>query len=183
MQPADALAQLQIMVQADEDPVLTVPELALYLARARRPDRSGNLPTNTSDAAAWIAATAVTVGEVVAAGDGRYWRCRIAGTTAATEPSWPNLATTIVTGWAFTDGTVVWEDAGGEWAPTWDLNWAAAELWRIKAGKARCRSDIEDQGLRIARSKIAAGCMEQSRSFMARRGSSTSTALGRFETG
>lgn len=178
MDTTDALAELRLLAAPEEDPQLTPEELMTVLDRARRPDLSGNLPLNTSAASAWAAATAYTVGTVVkqSPASGRYWRCRIAGTSATTQPSWPDLSARLVTSLVITDGSVVWEDAGGEWAPTWDLNAAAALAWRAKAAKASCRVDIDDNGQRIARRQVIATCLEMANRYRRRSGTLTTAA-------
>jgi len=59
--------------------------------------------------AAWTASTAYLAGEYVqptaTGGNGHLYRCTIAGTTGATEPSWPLTENSTVT-----DGGVTWEE-------------------------------------------------------------------------
>ena len=59
--------------------------------------------------AAWLKSTAYLVGEYVqptaAGGNGHLYRCSVAGTTLATEPSWPLTENATVT-----DGGVTWEE-------------------------------------------------------------------------
>lgn len=63
-----------------------------------------------ADAAAWVAATAYAVGDIVKPTTGtglHYYRCTVAGTShASTEPTWPTNGSTV------SDGTVTWDDAG-----------------------------------------------------------------------
>jgi hypothetical protein len=57
--------------------------------------------------AAWAASTAFSVGDIRRASteqaSGLFFRCTTAGTSAATEPSWPNNIGDTVT-----DNTCVW---------------------------------------------------------------------------
>ncbi|MBF0424671.1 MAG: hypothetical protein HQL66_02470 [Magnetococcales bacterium] len=63
--------------------------------------------TVTVDPPAWSATTAKAVGEIVKPGTGtHFYRCTEAGSTGATEPTWPTDGSTV------TDGTVTWQDAG-----------------------------------------------------------------------
>ena len=61
----------------------------------------------TVDPVAWTATGAQVVGAIVKPGTGtHFYRCTVAGTTAATEPTWPTDGSTV------TDGTVTWQDMG-----------------------------------------------------------------------
>ena len=51
------------------------------------------------------------------------------------------------------------------WAPTYDLNAAAAEGWRWKAGKAAHRFDASTDGQSMHRSQIAAACERMARHY------------------
>src|SRR5580658_436073 len=59
--------------------------------------------------AAWLASTAYLVGEYVqptaTGGNGHLYRCTAAGTTTATEPTWPLTENSTIT-----DGGVTWEE-------------------------------------------------------------------------
>ncbi len=61
-----------------------------------------------ASASAWQATTAYVVGGFVIPGtaNGHYYKCTTAGTSDATEPTWPTDGTTV------TDGTVEWLDMG-----------------------------------------------------------------------
>lgn len=71
----------------------------------------------------WTANTVVTVGTLVqpTASNGRYYRCKVAGTTGSTQPTWPKTPKlkTVVDGsvtWEFVDylRTLEVKDPGGE---------------------------------------------------------------------
>jgi hypothetical protein len=66
------------------------------------------LPADPADVGAWQSETAITLGEIVVptTANGHYYQCTTAGTTAASEPTWPEDGTTV------TDGTAVWTDMG-----------------------------------------------------------------------
>lgn len=62
-----------------------------------------------ASAGTWVATTAVVLGELkkpTSAND-HYYRCTTAGSTGASQPTWPTDTEATVT-----DGTVVWEEAG-----------------------------------------------------------------------
>lgn len=51
--------------------------------------------------------------------------------------------------------------ADANWAPTWDLNAAAAEGWLRKASKAVSRFSFSEDGQRFERAQIYAHCIRQ----------------------
>jgi hypothetical protein len=100
-----ALEQLAMDVDSASWPALDDTELGVIIDRAAMVDFGGNPPTNVDTAATWESATAFTVGQVIQV-DERWWRCVVAGTTAVTEPSWPNLEGEERSSFRFIDGTV-----------------------------------------------------------------------------
>lgn len=63
--------------------------------------------TVTVNPEAWAATTAKVVGDIVKPGTGaNFYRCTVAGSTDASEPTWPTDGTTVA------DGTVTWQDMG-----------------------------------------------------------------------
>lgn len=178
MTEADALEQLVAMVDADTDPTLDPIELLECLAVGRRTDPSGNSPRNLSTAPAWATATAHVFGDVIHE-NRRWWRCHLAGTTAATEPTWPELEGRPLSRASIYDGTVTWVDNGGAWAPTFNLDAAAAAGWRRKAGKVAPRFDFTTDGQQFRRSQLFAHCMEMAVVHEGRVGGSASFAGGR----
>lgn len=163
-----ARARLERLVQWDIDPALTVDEVDDLLAVARRRDSAGNGPSNTTDAGTWAASTEFLAGTIirVASTPVRYWRCVTTGISHAVEPSWPNLAGyPVIDKWSFLDGFVVWEDAGSDWTPTWDLDAAAADGWMTKAAKAAGRFDFAEDGQQFTRSQIISHCRAMAESY------------------
>ena len=171
MDEATARARLERLCAADQDPALTVSDIGDILSMARRPDLAGNIPTNDADASTWAAATLITAGTVIRVDSdpARYWRALNTGVTSATEPTWASLAGYLVGGSSpgyeqnrqpatTVDGSVTWADAGGDWAPTWDMDAAAAEGWRTKAARAAGRFDFGEDGQQFSRSQVAAHC-------------------------
>jgi fibronectin-binding autotransporter adhesin len=69
------------------------------------PTLNDNVFLNSKPAPTWVASTAYALTNIVStiAGNGFYYECTTAGTTGASEPSWP-----IIIGNTVTDGTVVW---------------------------------------------------------------------------
>lgn len=60
-----------------------------------------------------------------------------------------------------------YEDAN--WEPTWDLDFAAAEGWRRKAGMAAARFNFSEDGQTFQRAQVYAHCISQAEMY-ARKG-------------
>jgi len=58
----------------------------------------------------WVAATAYSVGDLVkpTVANGHYYRCKVAGTSGGTQPTWPTGGTDVADG----QGALVWTDKG-----------------------------------------------------------------------
>ena len=80
------------------------------------------------DAADWAATTAITLGayRIPTVDNLHFYKCTVAGTTGASEPTWPTNGSTV------TDGTVTWQDMGLIIAATTDYTVNAA-LGMVKA--------------------------------------------------
>jgi hypothetical protein len=168
MDEATARTQLETLVDADADPSLTSSEVSAILDRARRPDRAGNPITNVAaNVGAWEASTVYAVGDVVTPVDvnGRYWMCVTPGRTYPTEPTWSDTKRLAPFSIGVLDNEVRWTYAGTEWTPSWDINAAAAEGWRIKAGKVAGRYNFTTDGQQFARAQMIAHCRHMERMF------------------
>lgn len=170
MTEAEALERLISMVQSDADPVLTYGDVATLMRVAVRPDEAGNPVTNVVTAPTWAASTSYSYGDVVtpAPAVGRYWQCVNAATSGGTQPDWPNqvgrppFVTTVI------DDDLVWLDVGTTWSPTYDLNAAAAEGWRLKAGRVAGRFDFTTDGQTFQRGQLLAHCRDMERTYRRR---------------
>ena len=58
--------------------------------------------------------------------------------------------------------------ADAEWTPTWDLDAAAAEGWRRKAGIAAARFNFAEDSQRFDRAQIYAHCIQQASEYARR---------------
>lgn len=170
MDDATARLRLAAKVAADSDPVLTTEEFDELFAAARRADAAGNAPSNVDSAPVWQGSTVYAYGDVVTAAPaaGRWWICLTPGTSASTQPVWPDQAGRPPGIVEVADGTVVWLDAGTAWTPTWDLNTAAAEGWELKAGKAAARFDFGTDGQTFQRSQVIAHCHRMAATYRRR---------------
>src|SRR5688500_13247756 len=159
MDEAAARARIESMVAASSEPTLTDAEIDVLVEAAKRVDPFGNRPSNVATVGVWAASTTVGYGDVVTADPaaGRWWRVAVPGLTGATQPTWPAL-TGAATGATVVDGTVEWEDVGGPWAPTWDLNDAVARGWELKAGKAAEDFEFTTDGQTFRRQQLIDHC-------------------------
>jgi hypothetical protein len=136
---ATARARLERMVQKDVAPTLSATEIDDLMLMARRNDADGYAPYST-----WAASTVYTVNaaRVPSVNNGHYYTVTTAGTSGATEPTWPTASAGTVV-----DGTVTWTERGAYlWTGTWDLRAAAAEGWRWKAAKLVSEYDVAAGG-------------------------------------
>lgn len=114
-------------------------------------------------ASVWAAVTAYSYGDEVipVTRNGRRFKVVTAGTSAATEPSWPDSD-----GGSVTDGDVVFEEVGLEY-DLWDIEAAAYECWMLKAAKASEYSDNTVGGDHSDReSQVYEQCLKMARHFI-----------------
>jgi hypothetical protein len=64
-----------------------------------------------------------------------------------------------------TDG---YDYSDSEWTPTWDIDAAAAEGWRRKAGLAAARFNFAEDTQRFDRAQIYAHCIRQAEQYARR---------------
>jgi hypothetical protein len=156
---AEAKARLGIMTASAEDPTLSSDELDALVKLARRADANGN-----RFYLAWQAGRAYAVGDLVAPSprNGHYYTVTVAGTSDDAAPAvWPTGS-----GGTVVDDSVTWQESGAdEWVPTFDLNFAAAEGWRWKAGKAAGLFNIAPDGNSFQRSQVYAQCIRQASEY------------------
>lgn len=136
MDEVTARTRLESMTAWDQTPALTTDEITALLAASRRADPAYRMPDSDLD---WVASTPYVVGDRRApiVRNGHLYIVTIAGTSGASAPAWPTTSGTTIT-----DGTVTWAENGLGWSPTYNLNAAAAEGWRWKAGKVAGKFDF-----------------------------------------
>lgn len=124
-----ALSELRRLAQPDSTPELDDVELNSILDSAQR-------------ASFWIAETAFVFGDVVlpATKNGHRYKCTQAGTTAATEPTWPTRDGSVVT-----DGTVKWEEAGPDYDNVFDVRAAVQQAYLLHQTKSSVLFDGSGQ--------------------------------------
>lgn len=155
----DAVRYLKLMCAADEEPALSDSNISDLLALAACPDGGCGSPRNVSAVGAWQTSHTYAPGDLVQA-DGRFWRALVAGTSGTSMPAFPALLYSPTTTAQVVDNEVVWQDNGATWAPTYDLNKAAAEGWMIKAGKVAHKYDFSAGGQMFTRNQFQAHCLE-----------------------
>lgn len=187
MDQPTAQRRLRRMVAADSVPALDVEELADLLAIAKRPAPDGALPTNIeADTDEWAPATYYAAQTVIRSqltnGSWRYWRAASGGVShPTTKPGFPDLRAYRRTDYIIRDLGLFWEDVGGLWTPTWDLNRAAAEGWETKAAKVAGSVDVLLDGQQISRSQLQAQCLEQADRYRKRANTSVDVSSDQLD--
>lgn len=153
MDEATATTRLKAMTAWDSEPTLTSDQITALVALARRADDTHRW---VADDTSWIATTAytLTTRRAPLTRNGHLYEVTTAGTSGASEPTWPTAS-----GGTVTDGTVHWTEVGGSWDPTYDLNAAAAEGWRWKAAKVAGEFDFGTDQQTFSRSDKHAACL------------------------
>lgn len=100
--------------------------------------------------ASWAATTAKVINDLVVptAGNGYYYKCTVAGTTAGTQPTWPTvIGNTVV------DGTVTWRCEGTKAATAYikELYIASIPSLLIEKGNTDIAQYFKYNGNKIAR--------------------------------
>ena len=119
----------------------------------------------------WTAATSYAVGDQVVptTPNGRVYRCRVAGTSGATEPGFPDYPYAQFVGAAWTDGTsdpvLLWVDAGPANVERYDVRSAARQVWLIKASRVTAEIDAKDGTSDVKLSQLRSACLEMAEKF------------------
>ncbi len=161
MNTIEARLDLERMTAWNIAPALLSTDVDRLVVLAKRADIAGTEPDTYTE---WIASTARALNDlrVPRARNGYVYRVTVAGTSGATEPTWPTtIGATVV------DGGVTWiAHATAPWAWTWNLRAAAAEGWRWKAAKIAAEFDVNTgPGEAFLRSQKFAQCIEMARRY------------------
>lgn len=173
----EARDQLRRMVASETFPTLDGYELSDLLRLGRRPDKYGTLdtgvpfPDGTSRTEGdgnydvWAPSTAYAEGDMVVPRrrNGHVYIVDTAGTSGTDDPAFPTSGTV-------TDGTVTWSEVPYVmvWQPTYDLNAAAAEGWRWKAGKTADRITFSSQGDNYNADQLHKHCLDMAKYYEGR---------------
>ena len=141
------------MLAWDQDPALSADEVTALVVLARRADDVFRWITDDTE---WAPATVYALNDRRApiTRNGHIYLATTPGTSGASEPAFPTALNATVT-----DGSVVWTEAGGSWAPTYDLNAAAAEGWRWKAARVAGDFTFTTDAQVFNRAEVSAMCL------------------------
>lgn len=174
---AEITAYISRHTKATANPTLSSDELTDLVVRAKREDSLGNPP----DAyVMWEAATAYVVGDVVIPTErnGHYYTCNDAGTSGASEPTFPTDSGDTVA-----DGTAGWEETGlAPWVPTWNPNLSVAMGWEMKAAAAATMVDMQSGKQTVKRSQLIANFLQLA-GVWKRRACESAAIPGRMKAG
>ena len=158
MTRAEAIAQVSLFVDAQSYPQMSTTDI-------------GSILDSLSRFSTWTASTAYSVGDrvVPTTPNGRVYECRVAGTSATTEPEWAEYPGGQWKGWSVLDGTsdpvLMWVDMGPANVERYDVRTATRQAWFIKA--SRCASDIDaKEGTSdVKLSQLKAHCIEMAEKY------------------
>jgi hypothetical protein len=153
-----AMARLSSMVAAATDPVLDSEDLMKLLDMFPVADVFGTGSGNTVAVALYAGATAYNPGDTVRTAANRFWRAVTPGTSGGvTFPAVIGPASSPP--YLYRDGDIVWQDKGGLWVPSWNLNKAAAEGWRWKAGRLSQKFNFASDNQQFSPQQKMANCL------------------------
>ena len=127
---AQIRALIAIYTQSAVQPTLIAAEIDALVDMSRRRDKDKVNPDTRDE---WTATTVIALNteRTPVTRNGYYYKATVAGTTGASEPTWPTTSGATVV-----DGTVTWTNTGAStWTPTWKIPAAIARGWELKAAK------------------------------------------------
>ena len=171
-------ARLVDMVAATVFPTLTDDQVNRLLRNARKQDKYGWRPSWDTE---WQPNHVYAVNDVIVptTRNAHTYIVSDPGTSGATEPVWPTDPQSTVTldGVEYTEIT----DMLAIWWGRWDLNAAAAEGWRIKAGLVSNRHDFGSNQGNYNPSQIFEHCNQMAAMYAAKTIGSLSLESGRWD--
>jgi hypothetical protein len=158
MTRAEAIAQVSLFVDAQSYPQLSTTDI-------------GSILDSLSRFYTWTTSTAYAVGDrvVPVTPNGRVYECRVAGTSATTEPDYPAYPAYQFKGFTIEDGSsnpvLTWVDQGPVQVERYDIRSATRVAWLVKA--SRCASDIDaKEGTSdVKLSQLKAHCIEMAERY------------------
>ena len=137
------------MVDADHEPTLSVEELHTLLQQVQLPRAFSS----------WESGKAYAVGNKVIPSprNGLVYQVSVAGTSGTVQPAFDNGSVD--------DNTVTWAVSTTDIDDAYNLNRAASQGWRIKAGRVANRYDIKDDTSATTRSQLFKHCMDMYKSY------------------
>ncbi len=170
MTVAQARTEIETFLQASAFPALTSTELDLLVGKAKRASqpftagvltgspilnqapliKPGSIPPDSFKE--WVAATVYTVGQTVVPTprNGHYYTVQTGGTSGATQPNFPTT-----TGGTVNDNGIIWVESGQAlWVPTFNLAYAIALGFDMKAAKVAAAYDFKSDDQSLSRSQM-----------------------------
>lgn len=154
----EAIATVSLWVDSGAYPEITTDEL-------------GDLVDRFVRFSSWTASTAYSVGDrvVPTTPNGRVYEARRAGTTASTEPDWPDWPGNQYQGWATSEGPSVpqllWVDAGPANVEQYDIRSATRQGWLLKASRVTSEIDSKDGAAEVKLSQLRTSCLSMAEKF------------------
>jgi hypothetical protein len=179
----EAKDRLTSMVAATEDPILVDSDLEDLMRLARTTDRYGSapdayqvwkpnttyatndpiVPTSRGDVGPQSWSSYLYLPPPIPFTASIVWTAQDDGDSGANEPDWPKFTDLTELGGTIVDGGVTWKSTNiTPWFGSWNLNHAAAEGWRRKAGKAASGYQFADMGKSLSRQQIFEQCLKMS---------------------
>lgn len=152
---AEARARLSSMLAADKYPVLSSAQLDDLMLMSRTLDFYGVWADAYQP---WQASHAYALGGqlVPTTRNGHFYEVTVAGAGAAGEPVWPTTSAGLVV-----SGAATFREAGlAPWLGAWNLNIAASEGWRWKAGMVAAEFDFHSDVSGFTRSQMHKAFLE-----------------------
>lgn len=175
---SEARAKLASLVAETVFPTLEPTEVDRLLREARRTDRDDHVPSEDDE---WAPNFAYAIDDVLVptVRNGHQYKVTASdGLSGATQPTWPTGAGATVT----LDGVTYTENGtDGVWEGTWDLNRAAAEGWRIKAGLVSNRHDFGSNQGNYNPAQVFEHCMKMADYYASKSISSIKVESGRWD--
>lgn len=165
MNESEARAQIVMLAQAAVYPTLSTQQVDYLVRKARIVDANGRPPDPYRG---WQASAGYSEGETVVP-DPRNGHCYVAesaGTTGSGIPAWPTGS-----GQTVSDGGVTWRESGpAPWEGSWNIAYAVALGWELKAGEAAAEYDFGSAGQQFNRSQVREMCLEQAKAWRRKAG-------------
>jgi hypothetical protein len=158
MTRAEAIAQVSMMVDATSYPQVSTTEIGQQLDLFKRFDT-------------WTASTTYAVGDRVVPilPNGRVYECRVAGTSAANEPDFPEYPGGQYKGWSTLDGTsdptLMWVDQGAANVEPYDVRTITRQMWLIKASRVASDIDAKEGASDVKMSQLIENCLKMAERF------------------
>jgi hypothetical protein len=158
MTRAEAIAQVSLFVSAQSYPQMSTTDI-------------GSILDSFSRFTTWAAATTYAVGDriVPTTPNGRVYEARVAGTSGATQPTFPVYAPYQVKGFSLEDGTgdptLMWVDYGPINVERYDVRTATRQAWLIKASRVAADIDAKEGTSDVKLSQLMQHCLEMANRF------------------